>query len=258
MSRKKKTIIPDIKYSDGQNLFKINTTPELPKYTSSIINDVNGWAGGSKPENVGQVSEIIKSFRAENPNGSLNDWIDYHKQLKNREIQILKGRGKNKKQESVQIKGIEQGVADILHKLNEVKTSLDSLTEEDIRAWLENLVYQKTYCGLEAQELILKDIAEKNHFKWILGSMEDEKQGIDGYIIDTNGPKFFPLQIKSSSYGNKHKQEHFDCPVVSYDLREEGITYDLPNNALTEPTTSQEWNFIRERTMERFNAIKKE
>ena len=44
MARRRKTIVPDIQYSEGQNLFHINTTPNLPTYTSGFINDVNGWA----------------------------------------------------------------------------------------------------------------------------------------------------------------------------------------------------------------------
>ena len=112
------------------------------------------------------------------------------------------------------------------------------------------MVYEKTYCGLEVQRLILKKIAEKRGYDWILGSVEDEKQGIDGYIVDPNGPKFYPLQIKSSSYGNKHKQEHFVCPVVTYDLKEEGINYNMP--ALVEPLDSEIWTTIKQRALKRY------
>lgn len=66
MVRHKRINEPDIRY-DGQNLFQLNATPDLPKYTSGFINDVNGWAGGTKPENVGQVSELIKRFRENTP-----------------------------------------------------------------------------------------------------------------------------------------------------------------------------------------------
>lgn len=152
----------------------------------------------------------------------------------------------------VQMAGIEQGVRDIMAKMEEVKNNISQLTEENVRAWLENLVYEKTYCGLEAQRLILKKIAEKRGYDWILGSVEDEKQGIDGYIVDPNGPKFYPLQIKSSSYGNKHKQEHFVCPVVTYDLKEEGINYNMPDNALVEPLDSEIWTTIKQRALKRY------
>jgi len=245
MARRKQIIVPDIPYKEDQNLFLINTTPDLPTYTSGFINDVNGWAGGSKPENVSQVSELIKQFREENPNGNLEDWMNFHQSLEGSDIQVLKGRGKTKRLETVQMAGIEQGVQDIMHKMEEVKNNINQLSEEKVRAWLKNLVYEKTYCGLEAQELILRHIATEQNFEWMLGSIEDEKQGIDGYVIDPNGPRIFPLQIKSSSYNNKHKQEHFICPVVTYDLIEEGVNYKLPNDALSEPQSSDIWNSIK-------------
>lgn len=72
MARQNPIIVPDILY-EGQNLFQLNAAPNLPKYTSGFINSVNGWAGGSKPENVSQVSELIKKFREENPYGTLKD-----------------------------------------------------------------------------------------------------------------------------------------------------------------------------------------
>lgn len=251
MARQNPIIVPDILY-EGQNLFQLNAAPNLPKYTSGFINSVNGWAGGSKPENVSQVSELIKKFREENPYGTLKDWKNYHHSLEGKDIEVFKGRGLKMKPKIVQMAGIEQGVRDIMAKMEEVKNNISQLTEENVRAWLENLVYEKTYCGLEAQRLILKKIAEKRCYDWILGSVEDEKQGIDGYIVDPNGPKFYPLQIKSSSYGNKHKQEHFVCPVVTYDLKEEGINYNMPDNALVEPLDSEIWTTIKQRALKRY------
>ena len=78
MAKRKKVVNPDISYEDGKNLYKINITPELPTYTSTLLNEVNLWARGSKAENVGQVSELIKQFRQDNPKGGLEDWKKYH------------------------------------------------------------------------------------------------------------------------------------------------------------------------------------
>ncbi|MBR4793515.1 MAG: MjaI family restriction endonuclease [Bacteroidaceae bacterium] len=253
MARKRKTIVPDIQYKEGQNLFDLNSSPELPTYTSGFINDVNGWAGGSKAENVSQVSEVIKQFRENNPKGSLEDWISFHQGLEGADIQVIKGKGRTKRRETVKMAGIEQGVRDIMNKMEEVRNNINKLNEDMVRSWLKNLVYDKTFCGLEAQELILKDIAEKNGLEWMLGSMEDERQGIDGYVIDPNGPVFYPLQIKSSSYNNEHKPEHFICPVVLYDLIKEGINYKMPNNALVEPEESETWDNIKEDIRTRYN-----
>ena len=257
MAKTNNAVNLEILYKEGQNLYEINTTPELPIYTSSILNNVNGWAGGSKAENVGQVSELIKQFRQNKPTGGLKDWKEYHQKKKGQTIQILKGKGTQKKPVNIQMAGIDQGVEDIMNKLEEVKNNINKLTKNNIREWLENLVYEKTFCGLEAQELILENIAEKNNMKWMLGSIEDEKQGIDGYIINDKEKSLsiYPLQIKSSSYGNKHKQEHFLCPIVTYELKEKGIKYNLPDNALTNPQNTNEWNAIKLRIEQRYKEI---
>lgn len=259
MAKRKKVVNPDIHYEDGRNLYEINITPELPTYTSTILNNVNGWAGGSKAENVGQVSELIKLFRQDKPKGGLEDWKKYHRGKAGHIIQILKGKGAKKKEESIQMAGIDQGVEDIMNKLEEVKKSINDLTKDDVLKWLENLVYEKTYCGLEAQELILKNIAEKNGMDYMLGSIEDEKQGIDGYIINDKDGDFsiYPLQIKSSSYENKHKKEHFLCPIVTYELEKVGIKYNLPDTALTNPQNTDEWDVIKGRTKQRYLDSKK-
>lgn len=211
----------------AKDLFKTNATPDLGTYCSTLLNQINRWAGGSKPENVGQVSELIKEFRKHQPEGKLSDWKEYHKNLKGQSITVLQGKGK-KKRVQVGMAGIEQGVTDIREKLDAVRESLNSLTDEDIRKWLENLTYEKTYCGLEAQDMILKQIARKlgDGYSYTLGSMEDEQKGIDGYIIDPKGEKH-PLQIKSKSYKQTNTQEEFSCPIVYYELTKYGIKYNF-------------------------------
>ncbi len=185
---------------EAKNLFSVNQTPQLKKYVASMLNQVNGWARGTKSENVGMVSQVIKDFRKEKPQGTLDDWKQYHKNLEG-------------------IKGIDQSVKDIRKKLKEVLDNLNAITDKEIRKWVENLTYEKTYSGLSAQELILKNIAKALGYSYSLGSAEDETKGIDGYI---NGK---PLQIKSSSYRNKNKQEKFLCPIIYYDLTPGGIEY---------------------------------
>lgn len=241
MAKAYKIIIPDVNYKEGHNLFEINTTPDLPKYTSGFINEINGWAGGSKAENVSQVSELIKLFREDNPTGGLNEWIEFHQGLEGSNIKVLKGRGKRKRFETVQMAGIEQGVRDIMQKMEEVKTNINQLTEDKVRAWLKNLVYEKTFCGLEAQELILKDIALKYDKDWLLGSAEDEQKGIDGFIIDSNTSLFFPLQIKSKSYNNKHKQERFICPIITYELKKRRNSLQYSSKCIRRTSARHRW-----------------
>lgn len=39
MARKRKIIVPDIQYKEGQNLFDLNSSPELPKVTYELIEE---------------------------------------------------------------------------------------------------------------------------------------------------------------------------------------------------------------------------
>ena len=199
--KKKKRKGTLINSDDAKNLYTTNKTPNLRKYVPSMLNQVNGWAKGTRPENVGMVSQVIKEFRKEYPNGTLDDWKKYHESLEG-------------------INGIGQSVKDIRAKLNDVLSNLNSVTDDDIRRWVENLTYEKTYTGLSAQEQILSQIATNMGKKYRLGDAEDEKKGIDGYINDK------PLQIKSSSYRNKNKQEKFPCPIIFYDITEEGVEFE--------------------------------
>ena len=54
---------------------------QLPKYSSQVINLANGYSKATRPANVGQVSEDIKTFRDdETLIGYTNqDWINWHK-----------------------------------------------------------------------------------------------------------------------------------------------------------------------------------
>ena len=189
-----------IESEEAKKMYSINQTPHMDTYVAPILNQVNIWAGGTSEENVGMVSQVIKDFREENPQGTLEDWKQYHQKLEG-------------------INGIDQSVKDIRTKLDDVLSNLNNIKDEDIRKWVENLTYEKTFCGLSAQEMILKKMATDLGYNYSLGNREDEKQGIDGYINNK------PLQIKSSSYRNKNKQEKFNCPIIFYDLTPDGIEF---------------------------------
>lgn len=259
-----------ISTDEAKSLFSIkdkciNDDLDLPTYLSTFLNQINQWADGSKPENVGQVSELIKDFRASNPDGKLDDWVNYHENLKGETIQIPKGR-KIVHMRDVKMKGIDQGVSDIIDKMleigisffgfesdeqkNNAKKYIESKLKANIKKWLQNLTYNKTYCGLIAQELILTDIASRKKMTQILGSPFDEQKGIDGYIISENN--YYPLQIKSSTFKIKNKREKFPCPIIEYSLLEnDGIEYEFEDNKLIIPEGSDTWEKLKEELVKR-------
>ena len=241
----------------------INDELQLPKYLSTFLNQINQWAHGSKPENVGQVSELIKEYRLTVEKPNLDSWVEFHNKKEGTDIDIPDG--KKGKQKTVKMLGICQGVEDIMKKISEIGNILFGAETKKIKAftsknefkdnveiWLKNLTYNKTYCGLIAQELILEDIALKKGLKAILGSPFDEQKGIDGYIID--GDKYYPLQIKSSTFKINNKREKFDCPIIEYSLSNDGIEYEFSEEKLSIPKDSATWNELKNRLAARLKV----
>lgn len=187
---------------------RVNGTsaPKLPKYSSSVINSASGYAKATRPANVGQVSDEIQIFRKDPnfPGHSLEDWKKWHIE-----------RHENGK-------GIERAVDEAWNKFQAVLQSLATVTKNDVKNWMEDLVYQKTYDGLMVQNAIIEAIANELHVRWQLANPEQESQGIDGFI---NG---HPVQIKADSYkqtGKKHNEE-IAYPVVYYKKDNKNIFFE--------------------------------
>lgn len=178
---------------------------QLPKYSSQVINLANGYSKATRPANVGQVSEDIKTFRDdETLIGYTNqDWINWHK---------------NKYPE-----GIQKATDATWVMFQKMVQSLNTITKEDIQKWEEDFVFSKTYDGLMVQNAIVKKIAEEiNTQNYRLASPEEERQGIDGYINN------HPVQIKSDTYdrtGRLHNEE-MQCVVISYQKSNKTIIFD--------------------------------
>ena len=93
-----------------------------------------------------------------------------------------------------------------------------AITREMIEEWVKDLVYTKTYCGLKFQSAIIAFLAQKVGKTWRLATVEEEAQGIDGFIGEQ------PLQIKSITYKLEARlSENIEVPIVYYDKKKDGI-----------------------------------
>ena len=91
-----------------------------------------------------------------------------------------------------------------------------------IEAWVKDLVYNKTYCGLKYQSAIIAFLAGQYNKDWRLANVEEEAQGIDGFVGDT------PVQIKSSMYKLEARLgENIEIPIVYYDKKKDGISIEF-------------------------------
>lgn len=167
---------------------------DFPKYTTQIINLVNSNAQGTRPEVVGQMSELIQEFDG----NSLQEWIQWYS--------------------TKHPNAIENATNKIYSKFLEMKRAVDLINRKMIEAWVKDLVYTKTYCGLKFQSAIIAFLAGKLGKSWRLATIEEEAKGIDGFIGET------PVQIKSATYKIESRlSEIIDVPIVYYEKKKDGI-----------------------------------
>lgn len=168
---------------------------DFPKYTTQIINLVNSNAQWTRPDVVGQMSELIQEFDG----ASLQEWVEWYSAKHPNAIKVATDK--------------------IYAKFTEMKRAADTISYEMVEEWVKDLVYTKTYCGLKFQSAIIAFLAEKIGKDWRLANVTEEAQGIDGYIGNT------PIQIKSITYKMENRlPEAIDIPIVYYDKKKDGIS----------------------------------
>ena len=184
------------KISNGE-IADLSNAPQyvFPKYATQVINLVNSNAGGTRPKVVGQMSELIKEFDGR----SIEEWIEWYTR-----------RHPN---------AVEAATNKIWDMYETMKPAFNAITKEMVGNWVKDLVYGKTYCGLKFQTAIISAIATQLNKEWREANVEEEAQGIDGFI----GNK--PLQIKSVTYKLEARlSENINVPIVYYDKKKDGIS----------------------------------
>ena len=166
----------------------------FPKYATQIINLLNSNAQGTRPFVVGQMSELIQEFDGK----SLEEWVVWY----------------NERQPDA----VHNATEKIYGMYLLMREAFNSITKEMVEAWVKDLVYNKTYCGLKFQSAIIAFLANKVGKSWRLANIEEEAKGIDGFIGET------PIQIKSSTYKIEGRlSETIELPILYYDKKKDGI-----------------------------------
>jgi len=166
----------------------------FPKYATQIINLANYNAHGTRPEVVGQMSELIQEFRGR----KLEEWEKWYL--------------------SSHPEAIEKAKTKIMQMIENFKQVITKIDEEMIRAWCKDLVIVKTFVGLKFQEAILKRVASDMGKSYRTSDLAEEAKGIDGYIGD------HPVSIKPQSYESKQMlPESIGVQIIYYDKVKDGI-----------------------------------
>lgn len=118
--------------------------PDFPKYTTQIMNTANQNAQGTRPNVVGQMSELIEDYKQEDPNGSYENLERFYYENCNGEERIQEATRK---------------VYEMVVKMREATEEID---EAMVQRWIQDLVLYKTYTGLERnEEAIFKKLSEE-------------------------------------------------------------------------------------------------
>ena len=186
-----------ISNSDIEKLSNASQYP-FPKYATQIINLLNSNAQGTRPAVVGQMSELIQEFDGK----TLEEWIEWYS--------------------SKQPDAVTKATDKIFNMYQLMSEAFAAIDRPMIEAWVKDLVYNKTYCGLKFQSAIIAFLAGQYNKDWRLANVEEEARGIDGFVGDT------PVQIKSSTYKLEARLgENREIPIVYYDKKKDGISIEF-------------------------------
>ena len=167
---------------------------EFPKYTTQLLNLANQNAGATRPNNIGQLSELIQAFTG----GTIEEWGDFY----------------NEKHPKAKKKAVKQ----VFEMVKKLKKAMRLIDKPMIEEWLDDLIITKTYCGLNFQEAILKKVADIMEVGYSLASPEDEAKNIDGYIDD------LPVSIKPKSFKLDRSHINIEIPIIYYEKKKDGIS----------------------------------
>lgn len=188
-----------IPYSDIETIIA-GEKEKLPKYFSQIINLLNQNAQATRPNIVGQLSELIQ----ECPHRTFEGWRKWY---------LTKYPD-----------AIDNATDKIVAKMNDMKQVLQPIDRKIIRNWVEDLVIVKTYAGLRFQEAIIKKLAELEGKDYRLAEPDEESKGIDGYIGEE------PVSIKPESYDSmKMLPEIINARIIHYTKGKDGILVETEN-----------------------------
>ena len=214
-AKNSKEFVVDIKKISnliGDDIYKY----ESKKYISPIINFLNSRLTRSytRPADVGQLSDIFEEFKIDCKSKGIDlSFEGWKKFYSSKKISTKIKQGDKYVKAEVKGKNIVENVIDNIYKnLLLLKKILNKINKEEIRQWVNDLMFSKTFSGLYFErgvaifsiKEILKDKLPKIKFNEINLMKTDsnlEAKGID-YLYKVNQNNILPLQIKTESADN--------------------------------------------------------
>ena len=192
--------MPKFKLSNDY-ISKCNKTesPSYPKYTTQIINLANQNAGGTRPKNVGQLSELLPEYLSLAEEASLSGWEKWYNQR--------------------YPDAVNDAVDRIWVQVNNLKDCMQHIDKSMVKVWVEDLIYNKTFNGLYFQKAILQKLSELEGKPFRLAGPHEEAMNIDGFVGTT------AYQIKPDTYDHMSHEVHEEipCRIIRYHKTSNGI-----------------------------------
>ena len=137
------------------------------------MNLANQNAQGTRPEVVGQMSELVR----EADPASFREWKEWYE-----------------KRHPDALERATERIADHVEKL---KQAIKAIDRDMIRDWVKDLVLIKTVEGLLIERAVLDYLAEVHGVGYTPATAAEESKGIDGYLGDV------PVSVKPHTYESK-------------------------------------------------------
>lgn len=170
----------------------------FPKYTTQLMNLANSNAQGTRPKIVGQMSDLIQEFEGK----TFEEWAVWYQER--------------------YPDAIDKATNKIFEMVETFKKSIELIDKTLIREWVEDLILNKTFAGLNFQEAILKKVAEVKETTYKFSTKEEESRGIDGYI-DTLAVSIKPITYQTQN----HLLENINIDMIFYDKKKDGIVIEF-------------------------------
>ena len=175
---------------------------KFPKYTSQLINWANQNAQGTRPKVVGQLSDLFPKYQEQAEQISLDSWAAWYY--------------------AKQPEAVDRAAERIYEQVENLKTAINLIDYDMVKAWVKDLVINKTYNGLYVQQVILATLAKRLSKKWRLATPSEESVGIDGFVGS------IPYSIKPDSYKTMERlSEIIDVKMIFYTKTKTGLTIDV-------------------------------
>lgn len=175
---------------------------DFPKYTSQLINLANQNAQGTRPNVVGQLSELFPEFLNETNNVTIENWENWYLDKYPH--------------------AIKEATNKIYNQVENLKEAINKIDKNLVEQWVRDLVIYKTYNGLYVQQAILAALAEKTNQNFRLATPDEESKGIDGFVGET------PYSIKPDTYKTMGRlSEVINVKMIYYSKTKSGLSVEV-------------------------------